>query len=70
MAVLFLMVVKMLKFVFSDPKQRMTLNALAEHSWVIGEDGPIPQYLCWCKRNSYTGEESNGRSGTQLTETD
>nr|KJB55478.1 hypothetical protein B456_009G078200 [Gossypium raimondii] len=53
-----------------DPKQRMTLNALAEHSWVIGEDGPIPQYLCWCTRNSYSREESNGRTGTQLTETD
>ncbi|WRX33403.1 Protein kinase domain - like 10 [Theobroma cacao] len=36
-----------------DPKQRMTLNVVAEHSWVMGEDGPIPQYLCWCKRNSY-----------------
>ncbi|KAG4145081.1 hypothetical protein ERO13_D05G076800v2 [Gossypium hirsutum] len=53
-----------------DPKQRMTLNALAEHSWVIGEDGPIPQYLCWCTRNSYSREESNRRTGTQLTETD
>ncbi|TYI80319.1 hypothetical protein E1A91_D05G080400v1 [Gossypium mustelinum] len=53
-----------------DPKQRMTLNALAEHSWVIGEDGPIPQYLCWCTCNSYSREESNRRTGTQLTETD
>ncbi|XWS73707.1 hypothetical protein CRYUN_Cryun02cG0151500 [Craigia yunnanensis] len=53
-----------------DPKQRMTLNAVAEHSWVIGEDGPIPQYLCWCKRNSHQREESNGISDTHLTETD
>ncbi|KAL4336072.1 hypothetical protein GQ457_07G036200 [Hibiscus cannabinus] len=36
-----------------DPKHRMTLNDVAEHPWVMGEDGPIPQYLCWCKRNRY-----------------
>ncbi|KAE8734791.1 Serine/threonine-protein kinase GRIK2 [Hibiscus syriacus] len=36
-----------------DPKHRTTLNDVAEHSWVRGEDGPIPQYLCWCKRNNY-----------------
>ncbi|XWS52675.1 hypothetical protein CRYUN_Cryun11dG0091300 [Craigia yunnanensis] len=53
-----------------DPVERMTLNAVAEHSWVIGEDGPIPRYMCWCKRNSYQREESNGRSDTHLTETD
>ncbi|XVF19463.1 hypothetical protein REPUB_Repub11eG0112900 [Reevesia pubescens] len=53
-----------------DPKQRMTLNAVAEHSWVIGEDGPIPQYLCWCKRNSHQREESNGINDTHLIETD
>ncbi|XVF04930.1 hypothetical protein REPUB_Repub05bG0127200 [Reevesia pubescens] len=53
-----------------DPKQRMTLNAVAEHSWVVGQDGTIPQYLCWCKRNSNQREESNGRSDTHLTETD
>ncbi|CAK9175106.1 unnamed protein product, partial [Ilex paraguariensis] len=34
-----------------DPIHRMTLEAVAEHAWVIGEDGPIPHYLCWCKRN-------------------
>ncbi|KAL5831171.1 hypothetical protein ACOSQ3_016598 [Xanthoceras sorbifolium] len=34
-----------------DPNQRLTLNDVAEHTWVIGEDGPIPRYLCWCKRN-------------------
>ncbi|XVE79061.1 hypothetical protein DITRI_Ditri14bG0027500 [Diplodiscus trichospermus] len=49
-----------------DPKERMTLNAVAEHSWVIGEDGPIPQYMCWCKRNSYQREESNGRSDINI----
>ncbi|KAF7823413.1 serine/threonine-protein kinase GRIK1-like [Senna tora] len=35
-----------------DPKLRMTLSDVAEHSWVIGEDGPIPEYLCWCQRQS------------------
>ncbi|OAY51633.1 serine/threonine-protein kinase GRIK2 isoform X2 [Manihot esculenta] len=35
-----------------DPKQRMTLDSVASHSWVTGEDGPIPLYLCCCKRNS------------------
>lgn len=55
---------------FSDPKQRMTLNDVAEHCWVIGDDGPIPQYLCWCTRNIHQREESNGRSDTHLTETD
>lgn len=33
-----------------DPMQRLTLEAVAEHTWVIGDHGPIPQYLCWCKR--------------------
>ncbi|XP_047330431.1 serine/threonine-protein kinase GRIK1 [Impatiens glandulifera] len=33
-----------------DPDKRMTLAIVAEHPWVIGEYGPIPQYLCWCKR--------------------
>ncbi|XP_039004764.1 serine/threonine-protein kinase GRIK1-like isoform X1 [Hibiscus syriacus] len=40
-----------------DPKQRMTLNDVAEHSWVMREDAPTPQYLCWCKRNSYYPSE-------------
>ncbi|KAG6605544.1 Serine/threonine-protein kinase GRIK2, partial [Cucurbita argyrosperma subsp. sororia] len=39
-----------------DPSQRMTLDAIAKHSWVIGDEGPIPQYQCWCKRKS---EQSN-----------
>ncbi|XP_022756102.1 serine/threonine-protein kinase GRIK1-like isoform X2 [Durio zibethinus] len=57
-------------FLCKDPKQRMTLNAVAEHSWVIAEDGPIPQYLCWCKRNNHEREECIGRSDTHSTETD
>nr|XP_029122914.1 serine/threonine-protein kinase GRIK2 isoform X4 [Elaeis guineensis] len=35
-----------------DPKHRITLHALAEHPWVIGEEGPIPEYLCRCRRIS------------------
>ncbi|KAG5515473.1 hypothetical protein RHGRI_036505 [Rhododendron griersonianum] len=43
-----------------DPRERMTLEAVAEHPWFIGEEGPIPQYLCWCKRKKLQSEGSNG----------
>ncbi|XP_039064095.1 LOW QUALITY PROTEIN: serine/threonine-protein kinase GRIK1-like [Hibiscus syriacus] len=39
-----------------DPKERISLNAVAKHPWVIGKDGPIPQYICWCKRNNSHSE--------------
>ncbi|OVA10156.1 Protein kinase domain [Macleaya cordata] len=39
-----------------DPKHRLTLNAIAEHPWVVGEEGPIPQYLCRCKRGKRNKE--------------
>ncbi|CAK9314412.1 unnamed protein product [Citrullus colocynthis] len=42
-----------------DPSQRMSLDAIAKHSWVIGDEGPIPQYLCWCKRMSVGVEEQS-----------
>ncbi|KAK4255068.1 hypothetical protein QN277_008118 [Acacia crassicarpa] len=42
-----------------DPKHRMTLADVAQHSWVIGDDGPIPEYLCWCKRKRLGGEDLN-----------
>eukprot|EP00268_Persea_americana_P025319 TRINITY_DN2467_c0_g1_i9.p1 TRINITY_DN2467_c0_g1~~TRINITY_DN2467_c0_g1_i9.p1 ORF type:complete len:385 (-),score=70.03 TRINITY_DN2467_c0_g1_i9:173-1327(-) len=32
-----------------DPKQRIVLQTIAMHPWVV-EEGPLPQYLCWCKR--------------------
>ncbi|EHA8591470.1 Serine/threonine-protein kinase GRIK2 [Cocos nucifera] len=35
-----------------DPNHRITLHAVAEHPWVIGEEGPIPEYLCRCRRKS------------------
>ncbi|XP_020240204.1 serine/threonine-protein kinase GRIK1 [Cajanus cajan] len=43
-----------------DPELRMTLGDVAEHVWVIGNDGPIPEYLCWCKRKSLVTEDFNG----------
>ncbi|KAG5140765.1 hypothetical protein JHK84_034533 [Glycine max] len=43
-----------------DPELRMTLGDVAEHIWVIGDDGPIPGYLCWCKRKSMVTEDSDG----------
>ncbi|GFS30878.1 hypothetical protein Acr_00g0014580 [Actinidia rufa] len=45
-----------------DPRDRMTLGAVAEHAWVIGEEGPIPQYLCWCKRKRLEREGYRGSS--------
>lgn len=47
----------------ADPDKRLTLEAVAEHTWVIGEYGPIPQYLCWCKRKNLQKEESDGSNG-------
>uniref|UniRef100_A0A166DG72 non-specific serine/threonine protein kinase n=2 Tax=Daucus carota subsp. sativus TaxID=79200 RepID=A0A166DG72_DAUCS len=35
-----------------DPDQRMSLANVAEHPWIVAEEGPIPPYLCWCERNS------------------
>ncbi|KAF9592994.1 hypothetical protein IFM89_019721 [Coptis chinensis] len=40
-----------------DPEQRMTLNDAAGHPWVVEEEGPIPQYICWCRRSSLHREE-------------
>ncbi|KAK8635756.1 hypothetical protein V6N13_004475 [Hibiscus sabdariffa] len=34
-------------FLCKDPKQRMTLDAVAKHSWVTAKEGPTPEYLCW-----------------------
>ncbi|XP_039125199.1 serine/threonine-protein kinase GRIK2-like [Dioscorea cayenensis subsp. rotundata] len=32
-----------------DPKRRVTLNTVAEHPWVVREDGPLPRFSCRCK---------------------
>ncbi|MCL7051320.1 hypothetical protein MKW94_005917 [Papaver nudicaule] len=34
-----------------DPQYRLTLSAIVEHPWVLGEEGPIPQHVCRCKLN-------------------
>lgn len=51
---------------FAEPNERLTLAAVAEHTWVIGEDGPVPQYLCWCKRKNLPKEESDGSNDDTL----
>ncbi|KAL2557482.1 Serine/threonine-protein kinase GRIK2 [Forsythia ovata] len=50
-----------------DPRQRMTLENVAEHAWVIGEEGPIRQYVCWCKHNRLRREHSHGSPTDTLT---
>lgn len=52
-----------------DPMQRMTLEAVSLHPWVMGDDGPIPQYLCWCRRNKSPMEESNGNKADAMSNT-
>ncbi|KAI4322250.1 hypothetical protein L6164_021962 [Bauhinia variegata] len=42
-----------------DPRMRLTLRDVAEHSWVIGEYGPIPGYSCWCKRKNSERADSD-----------
>lgn len=42
----------------ADPKQRMALADVAADSWVIGNDGPIPEYMCWCKRKNMERKDS------------
>ncbi|XP_011044375.1 PREDICTED: serine/threonine-protein kinase GRIK1 isoform X2 [Populus euphratica] len=48
--------------------QRMTLDAVANHAWVIGDDGPIPQFLCWCKRSSREPSDGNDNGICNHTE--
>ncbi|GJN10097.1 hypothetical protein PR202_ga28161 [Eleusine coracana subsp. coracana] len=31
-----------------DPGDRITLQAVAEHPWVVGDKGPVPEYICRC----------------------
>ncbi|XP_068652592.1 serine/threonine-protein kinase GRIK1-like [Aristolochia californica] len=36
-----------------DPKKRISLGGVAIHPWVLGDDGPVPEYLCRCKRRIF-----------------
>ncbi|KAL6637044.1 hypothetical protein ACP70R_024616 [Stipagrostis hirtigluma subsp. patula] len=41
-----------------DPGDRITLQAVAEHPWVAGDEGPVLEYICRCgfgrkKRNGF-----------------
>lgn len=55
----------------ADPKQRIILEAVAVHPWVVEVEGPLPQYLCWCKRNQFKGVESaQGRKVANVTGND
>ncbi|XP_076957572.1 serine/threonine-protein kinase GRIK1-like [Bidens hawaiensis] len=40
-----------------DPTKRLTLEMVAVHPWVVGEEGPIPYFLCWCKRSKLQREQ-------------
>ena len=37
-----------LLYVSADPAERITLQAAAEHPWVAGADGPVPEFICRC----------------------
>lgn len=59
----FLHTFMIITFHYADPAMRMTLENVAEHSWVVGNDGRMPHYLCWCKRRRRSlsiREECNG----------
>lgn len=52
-----------------DPEHRMTLDAVARHPWVVDEEeGPVPQFICFCKRRSFSDESkestTNGYTST------
>jgi [calcium/calmodulin-dependent protein kinase] kinase len=36
------------KLLCKDPGDRITLQAAAEHPWVAGDKGPVPEYMCRC----------------------
>lgn len=40
-----------------DPRQRLTLEAAADHPWVVREEGPIRRTSCRCKSSDLPEEE-------------
>ncbi|KAK4351480.1 hypothetical protein RND71_030793 [Anisodus tanguticus] len=42
------------------PAQRMTLQSVSEHEWIVGDEGPIPRHLCWCQCQKLRKEVSDG----------
>ncbi|KAJ8543921.1 hypothetical protein K7X08_025539 [Anisodus acutangulus] len=43
-----------------DPTQRLTLEGVSQHEWVIGDEGPIPHYSCWCQREKLQKDVRDG----------
>ncbi|CAN4119354.1 unnamed protein product [Withania somnifera] len=50
-----------------DPTQRMTLESVSQHEWVIGDEGPIPEYSCWCQRQKLRKNVQDGSAGDTPT---
>ncbi|XP_066343315.1 serine/threonine-protein kinase GRIK1-like [Miscanthus floridulus] len=51
----------LLRLLCKDPGDRITLQAAAEHPWVAGIEGPVPEFICRCgfgrrKRNDVREE--------------
>ncbi|AQK45081.1 serine/threonine-protein kinase GRIK1 isoform X1 [Zea mays] len=51
----------LLRLLCKDPGDRITLQAAAEHPWVAGDEGPVPEFICRCgfgrrKRNDVREE--------------
>ncbi|ONM15454.1 Serine/threonine-protein kinase GRIK1 [Zea mays] len=51
----------LLRLLCKDPGDRITLRAAAEHPWVAGDEGPVPEFICRCgfgrrKRNDVREE--------------
>lgn len=49
----------------TDPTKRLTLEMVAVHPWIVGEEGPIPYFLCWCKRNTLQREQMSDGNITE-----
>ncbi|OAY71598.1 Serine/threonine-protein kinase GRIK2 [Ananas comosus] len=49
---------------WKDPEQRIKLRAVAEHPWVVQEEGPIPEYECWCRRDKSSAAAAAAAAAT------